>query len=160
MKNKKVLLRERKRHTARRVASTHYAALSNPDLVRGGYPIQTELGWGTLPPEMGYPLAWDGVPPPLEMGNPRPGMGYPPRPGMGYPPKLGWGTPPDLGQGIPLPRPGMGYPPTQTWDGVPPYLDLRWGTPYPDLRWGTPPKIWTDTRLWKHNLPSYYVRGR
>ena len=25
----------------------------------------------------------------------------------------------------------MGYPPTWTWDGVPPYLDLRWGTPPP-----------------------------
>ena len=32
--------------------------------------------------------------------------------------------------------------------------------PYPDLRWGTPhPKSWTDTHLWKHNLPSY-VRTR
>ena len=69
--NKKVLLRERKRHTARRVASTCYAALSNPDLVRGGggYPIQT--WWGEYPIQTwsrGYP----GYPPPS-----RPGMGYP-----------------------------------------------------------------------------------
>ena len=34
--NKKVLLRERKRHTACYVASTRCAALSNPDLVWGG----------------------------------------------------------------------------------------------------------------------------
>ena len=40
MKNKKVLLRERKRHTARRVASARYADLS-PD---GGYPIQSWTG--------------------------------------------------------------------------------------------------------------------
>ena len=38
-----ILLRERKRHTAARVASTCYAALSNPDLV-GGYPIQMRPG--------------------------------------------------------------------------------------------------------------------
>ena len=59
--NKKVLLGKRKRHTARRVTSARYAALSNG---WGGYPIQT----------------WDGVPLPI------PGTGYPPpRPGMGYP---------------------------------------------------------------------------
>ena len=43
-----------------------------------------------------------------------------------------------------------GYPPTWTWDGVPPYPDLGWGTPplpgpgmgyppYLDLGCGTPP---------------------
>ena len=49
--NKKVLLRKRKRHTVRRVASARYAALSNgggggvphPDW---GYPIQSWLGGG------------------------------------------------------------------------------------------------------------------
>ena len=102
--HKKVLLRERKRHTARRVASTRYAALSNPDLVGGvphpdlvgGYPgYPPELGWGTPRTGMGYP------PQTLNWVPPRPGMGYPlARPGMGYPPKLGWGTP--------------------TWDRVPP----------------------------------------
>ena len=38
---RQVLLRERKRHTARRVASARYAAL-----FRGGYPIP---GWGGYP---------------------------------------------------------------------------------------------------------------
>ena len=123
--NKKDLLRECKRHTARRVASARYAALSNG----GGYPIQS-WGEGVSHPIMmvgGYPItpsshcggggvpqvplvqSWDGVPPPdLGWGTPlsRSGMGYPPHP------DLGWGTPPS--------RPGMGYPPVQTWDGVPP----------------------------------------
>ena len=84
--NKKVLLRERKRHTAHHVASTRCAALF------GGY------------------------------------LEYSPRPGMGYPPNLGPGTPPDLGLGTP-----------QTWDWVPPYLDLRWGTPLPRPGMGYPP---------------------
>ena len=67
---KKVLLRERKRHTARRVASARYA-----DLSRGG-------GGGL--PHLRSGQTWDGVPPA------RPGMRYTPpplgRPGMGYPP--------------------------------------------------------------------------
>ena len=132
--NKKVLLRERKRHTACHVASTRCAALSNPDLVWGGtqsqvlgegypipgqgegipcprsggdsgYPPHLDLGWGTPPT-----WTWDGVPPHLDLGwgTPLPG------PGMGYSPCL------DLRWGTPLPRPEMGYPSTQTWDGVPP----------------------------------------
>ena len=110
--NKKVLLRERKRHTARRVASARYAALSS--------------GGGRVTP---------GTPPS------RPGQGYPgyhphhpdlagvpphPRPGMGYPPTI---------------QTWPGYPPTQTWDGVPPTSDLGWVPPlphHPDLA-GVPP---------------------
>ena len=48
--NKKVLLRERKRHTARRVGSAHYAALSRGAVPRpgldggGGYPIPGQGG--------------------------------------------------------------------------------------------------------------------
>ena len=95
--NMKVLRREHKRHTACRVASARYAALSNGwGVSRPGWgvhqvppTIQTWLG-GTLGiplsrPWMGYPLptqTLDGIPPP------RPGMGYPPhthRPVMGYP---------------------------------------------------------------------------
>ena len=116
--NKKVLLRERKWHTARRVASARYAALSNgyhppsrpgqggtpgtphhPDLARGylGYPHNPDLAGGTP----GYPhpdLGW-GTPPS------RPVIGHPPPiPGMGYPPR------PEMG-GTPPPRPEMGYPP-------------------------------------------------
>ena len=107
--NKKVLLRERKRHTARCIASTRYAALSNPDLV-GGVPHPDLVG--------GVPQ----VPPKLGWGTPTE-MVYPPRPGMGYPPQT-WdgGYPPDL-DSVP-PRPGTGYPKTwdrapQAWDGVP-----------------------------------------
>ena len=68
------------------------------------------------------------------------------------------GTPSSHGGGITPP------PTIQTWDGVPPHHpDLEWGTPLPptDLGLGTPlpPESWTDTHLWKHNLPSY-VRTR
>ena len=121
--NKKVLLRERKRHTARRIASTCYAALSHPDLV-GRYPIQTwsggtpsRPGWGvpwvlpTIQTWSGVPQVpptiwtWDGEPPDLRWGTtpPRPGTGYP-QPGMGYPPTI------QTWDGVPLPE--MGYPPT------------------------------------------------
>ena len=136
-KNKKVLLRERKRHTARRVASTRYAALSNPDLV-GGNPSRPCQG-GTLGTPHHPDLVGGQVPhPDLVRGYPRyhppsrPGQGYPrysptiqtwdgvPPTWDGVPPNLGQGTPPDLRWGTPLPRPEMGYPPTQTWDGVPP----------------------------------------
>ena len=135
--NKKVLLRERKRHTARRVASARYAALSNgwgctpvlphhPDLA--GYPPipgmgclpPSRPGWGTHPPQgWGTPHHPDlaGVPPHLRDGYPntiKTWLGYSPTPGMGYPHH------PDLA-GVP-PTPGMGYPlPTiQTWPGYPP----------------------------------------
>ena len=102
-KNKKVLLRERKRHTAHCEGSTGCAALSNPDLVLGGggtWSTPPDLEWGT-------PQTWDGVPPQ----------------------DLGLGTPPQTWDWVPLtwdwvpprPGPGMGYPH--------PYLDLRWGTP-------------------------------
>ena len=99
MKNKKGLLRERKRHTARLVASARYAGgvprprsgrgypvqgLGVPHPRSGGYPILGPEGypsdppiqtWDGIPPDQ----TWDGVPPT------RPGMGYPflARPGMG-----------------------------------------------------------------------------
>ena len=82
-KKKKVLLRERKRHTACRVASARYAALS-PN------------GGGGTP---GFPpvQTWDEVPLPS-----RPGMGYPPsRPGMGYPPHQQERISPSAGGGTP-----------------------------------------------------------
>ena len=70
--NKEVLLRERKRHTARRVASARFAD-------RRGYPIHSWMGGGgythqvltgglprgTPHPDLGTPVwTWDGVPPP------------------------------------------------------------------------------------------------
>ena len=105
-RNKKVLLRERKRHTARGVASARMCSIPCP----GGDPVPGLGGIPSLPGQGGYPRyhppiqTWDGVPPPR--------------------PDLGWGTPPQA-------RPGMGYPPGQTWDGVTPQPDLGWGTPFP-----------------------------
>ena len=86
--NKKVLLRERKRHTARRIPSARYAALSSgggypgypplhhPDLAQGVPPtIQTwpgEVPWvtPTIQTWLGYPppQTWDGVPPTPDLG--------------------------------------------------------------------------------------------
>ena len=62
IRNKKVLLRERKRHTARRVASTPYVVLT-------GYPPSWPGQGGTMtryPPRAGYPPA--GSPPRLPHG--------------------------------------------------------------------------------------------
>ena len=78
--NKKVLLRDRKRH---------FAVLS---LVVGGIPVQ-----GVVPPTpwlgLGYPLAGTGVPPREKTWDQRPGK----KPGTGVPPWKGHGTR-DLGK--------------------------------------------------------------
>ena len=121
--NKKVLLRERKRHTARCEASARYAGGGR------GYPIQS--WWG------------EGLPHPVMVGVPHPVMvgGTPSSHGGGYPIQSCWGG--TLGPPYHLPspwgypppsRPGWGVPPPtiQTWPGVPP-------TPHhPDLAGGTP----------------------
>ena len=60
--NKKVLLRERKRHTAHPVASARYAALSNGWMGGGGYPIQS--WWGVSPSRPGQGVGTPGTPPP------------------------------------------------------------------------------------------------
>ena len=94
--NKKDLLRERKRHTARRVSSTPSAVLSWGHPISGqGYPISgwgyLISGWGT-PSLAGVSLCPDlaGVPP-LSW----PGWGTPLLTWPGYPPSLsGWGNPP------------------------------------------------------------------
>ena len=84
--NKKVLLRERKRHTARRVASTPYVVLT-------GYPPPGRVPPGRVPPWAGYPPGQDTPPagyPLPRQGTPR--LGTPP---AGYPPGWTWqGTPP------------------------------------------------------------------
>ena len=118
--NKKVLLRERKRHTARRVASTPTCWCG-----WGGYPRYApcpDLGWGT-------PLPWPGkvVPPPILtwMG------GYPMLLMRDPPPILTWDR-------VPPPPPILtweGVPPILTWDGVPPILTWEGGTPSPVLTW-------------------------
>ena len=142
-KNKKVLLRERKRHTIRHVASAHYVGW-------GGYPIQSWWGVPGVPPHPD--LAWgvlqvppiqtwlDGVSPHHDR------MEYPPpsRPGQGVP----WVLPhhPDLAGVTLLPsRPYQGYPryPTHHPDlaRVPPHHpDLARVPPSPPSRpgWGTP----------------------
>ena len=96
-----------------------------------------------------------------------PPSGYP-RPGLtgGY---LRWGTPirespSEVWQGVPeVGYPLLGYPPAGPgWSNSPP--PPGWTQPgYPP----PPPQVWTDRRMdwWtrhvsKHNLPSYYVRGR
>ena len=89
--NKKVLLRERKSHTACRVASARFA-----DGGGGGqYPLQSCMGEGT-PSSLG----WGG-------GTPCP--------------DLGWGTPHVRTWDAVHPRPDLGWVPlVQIWDGVPP----------------------------------------
>ena len=75
--NKKVLLRERKRHTARRISSARYARGGGRGLVRGP---------GGVPGVGGGPHPRSGG------GYPVPGLGGTPlsRPGMGYPPGQTW----------------------------------------------------------------------
>ena len=141
---KKVLLRERKRHTARLVASAHHAGLSpdgeggipHPVLDRG-YPIQSQwelpqgtpilildwvpshpdLGWGTPISRIGYSpiLILDGVPPYQQDGV----------------------TPILILDGYPSPIIRIGCPPISRVGYPPP--DLEWGISCLDLKQGTPP---------------------
>ena len=113
--NKKVLLRERKRHTAHRVAN------ARPTTVRrggGGYPIM----FSVVPAFLGYPasqvLLWPG-PRFFPGGTPvlswLGGRGIPSRPGQGVLQSC-----PDWGRGgyTILTWPGLGYPcppPSQDW---------------------------------------------
>ena len=71
-------------------------------------------------------------------------------------------------QGLPHLWLGVPHPHLARW-GVPHLHLARWGggVSHPHLaRWGVPhhrtrvPPVLTDKHLWKHNLPSYYVRGR
>ena len=139
--NKKVLQRERRRHTARRVASTRCAV-----------PVE-------VPPILGPDL--DGVPPSQVW------MGYPPsRPGkrvlpcldLGrrYPlPGLGKGVPTHLDLGrdtphldlerVPSPGPGRGYPLPGPWKGVPPISQM--GVPSPNVKRQTPVKTVPSSSL-------------
>ena len=122
---KKVLLRERKRHTARRVSSARYAGGGGTPSSHWGVPHPLVVG-------VPHPVMVGGVPYPVMVGGVPPTIhtwpgGYPRYPS--HHPDLGWGTPPPS-------RPRMGYPPPtiQPWDGVPPQH-------HPDLGWGTPPTI-------------------
>ena len=167
--NKKVLLRERKRHTACHMAGAHYAALYNG----GGVPHPV-LAWGGVTPSspgwqgerVPHPVSWpEGTPSspgqgggyPIQSwlggGTPSsPGCSTPSIPGQGVPHPVSWpgGTPSSPGEGgtpsspgwgySPTPsRPGMGYPLIQTWDGVPSIQTWN-GYPPPHI------EVWTDTQ--------------
>ena len=107
-----------------------------PHLRSGGVPVQVWM-LGVPHPRSGvgwYPSqVWMmGVP---HLGGPQPGKA-----GAGVPPTLGWGTSPDLGWGTltiktwpGYPAPWYGVPPPHHQDrtGVPPTLDLGWGSPPP-----------------------------
>ena len=127
---------------------------SPPAWMQEGVPT---LDGGYLPwmgvPTLGYPLPH----PDLASGGGGTyrgqrrgwGEGYLPWMGEGY---LPWSTPPLswLGQGVTYIGQGEGY--------------LPWCTPHSDLAWGVPtleyPLPHVNRHLWKHNLPSYNVRGR
>ena len=150
--NKKVLLRERKRHTARCVASTRYAGLVGTPATGGGVPpAWIWMGGAPCPGTGGTPgtqSALDGVAkvPPHQLD------GVPPLPGPGVPHfhfeiandwlwlGVPWGTPPSAGWGIP-PSAGWGTPPPHhQLDGVPPpTIGKDKGTPQ-SMTWkgGTP----------------------
>ena len=119
--NKKVLLRERKRHTARRLARPRSAALSPDRLVGGGGVTPSSPDWRGIPssPDGG------GVPP----SSPGRGGGVPPISQMGVSPhQKGRGIPPVRKDGG-IPHLGIGKgicppPPSGTWSGYPP--PSRW----------------------------------
>ena len=146
--NKKVLLRERKRHTARHVASPWpggggYPPIlpsSHPDLAREGesLPLSGGGGEGTYlrvaPPLI---LTWPGG------GGYLPWLGVPT---LGYPhPDLAGGTylgvPPTLLTWLGVPTLGYPYPPDLA-GGLPTFARgyLPWGTP-PGVNRQTPVKI-------------------
>ena len=115
--NKKVLLRQRKRHTGRRVTSALSAVL-----FRGGG------GWYPSPGR-GIPHLWIG------RGSTPARDGAPPsRPGWDMPPIQRWGTPSPIQRwSTPLSGPGWGTP----------HLDLTGISPLPIQRWGILPiRIW------------------
>ena len=176
MVNKKVLLHERKRHTACCIASARYVT------GRGGYPIPGPGGYpvpgpggvhhprsqGGTPSQVqgGTPSQVQGGTPSQVWGVPHPDLvrgypiltwlgGTPSWPGQGVPqsprPDLGWVPPPpclDLGWGTPLARPEMGYSPGQTWDGVPPL----------DVTGVLPPRCGLTNKL--KTVPSIILRMR
>ena len=144
MTNKKVLLRERKRHTARCVANTPYVVLT-------GYPPGGGGGPGTPPGGVREP-PWGGLgttPPGVPGQVPR-GCGNPPG-GSSTPPG---GVPSQVPGGVQVPTRG-GYP-VRYPGGVPGQVPPLGGG-YPDPP--SPPCGQTNT-CENSTFPSYYVRGR
>ena len=140
--NKKVLLHERKRHTARRIASVRPAVLSrglpHPDLaVRYPSPVPASgvlhpnLAEGRVPqswPER-YPQSWlEGAPILLPTSEGHKVHVYVPKLKVHekvlievdiFPPAR-------TGQGYPQARTGLGYTSQPDWDGVPPPPERTW----------------------------------
>ena len=154
-KNKKVLLRERKRHTACRVASTPYVVLTGYPPRQGTPPSQC-TPMVRVPPWPGYPSGhrvppWPGYPParvpPLARGVP---------PGQGTPP-AGPGRVPPLPHGI------LGNVAKHYGIRVPPSCPMAfWEMLQSIMRYGYPPPLWTDRRTdtcQNITFTSYYVRG-
>ena len=133
--NKKVLLRERKRHTARRVVST-------PSVLAGGGYLTPPGGTGPRTPPGGVPGPPGGVRVPPRGSRYPPGGVRVPLGGSGLPPQ---GGVPDR---VPPPSWHSGKCCKALWDmGTPPPVDRQMDG-------------WKDRRVSKHYLPSYYVRGR
>ena len=181
--NKKVLLRERKRHTARCVA------IASPCYSGGGgrgspdkkfFPLSEHVSsqiWcqkffpllvgGGVPRQKIFLPVWTCIKPNLESKIfPFTETGYPPLTWTWDPPQTWDQLPP------PRPRPGppyldldLGHPPwTWTWDTPRPGP----GTPQPGpgtpptwtWTWDPPKSEQTDISKYRYYLPSYYVRGR
>ena len=152
----------RKKHTARRVASTPSVVLTRGE---GGTPSQVQIQMGVPHPRFGsrqgvphlrfrwgrgYSIPGQGTPSRSRLGVPIPNWVPPSRPGQSTP------TCPDL----------VGYPHIQTWPGYPlsgpgrgtfpsgpsqgPLSEPGWATPHPDLAGvpvsgpgqGTPIQTW------------------
>ena len=158
LENKKVLLRERKRHTARHVVSTPSVVLPGYP-PRGGYPVRYPPGGvpGQVPPRgvylVRYPDPPGGVYP---VRYPPRGGGYPVRsppgglPGQVPPGGVPGQVPPPGGYLVryPDPPPGgatqSGTPPGGTQSGTPPPLPHAfWEMLQSIMGYGYPP-LWTD----------------
>ena len=122
IKHKKVLLRERKRHTAHRIASTRCAGLVG-------------VGGGVAP------LLGKGVPPSAGWGTPLPGKGVPTSAGWGTLPSAGCGAPLSAGWGTPHQLDGVPLPPT--WEGGTSPVSWMGYPPPPHQLDGVPPVNWT-----------------
>ena len=133
MINKKILLRERKRHTTR-----HVVALSpggehhHPVTIVGSTPIQSWLGGGV------HIQSWWGVPPSSLNG------------GYSHPVPIEAGTPIQAWQEVSPSSPNRGYPPSPN-GGPPSSLDRVYpsnpderGTPIQSQQVGTPSQVRTE----------------
>ena len=166
--NKKVLLRERKRHTDCGVSRTQYAVLSwgGVDNLGGGgggrylgaplSPPPLGPGWGVgslagcrylgVPPVSTWPGGrYLGVPPHQDLAGGGGGVRY-----LGWGGLVPWGTPS----------------PIRTWPGgrylgVPPSPPIRtWPGGVGTLGYPFPPGCGQTDTCENSTLPSYYVRGR